>query len=62
VPYTSLPDLDAAVTWASAHAGPGDVVLLSPACASFDQYRSYEHRGEHFMELVEKLKVGRTGT
>jgi UDP-N-acetylmuramoylalanine--D-glutamate ligase len=62
VPYTSLPDLDAAVTWASAHTGPGDVVLLSPACASFDQYRSYEHRGEHFMELVEKLRGGRTGT
>jgi len=62
VPYLSLPDLDAAVTWASAHTGPGDVVLLSPACASFDQYRSYEHRGEHFMELVEKLRGGRTGT
>lgn len=62
VPYTSVPDLDAAVTWASAHTGPGDVVLLSPACASFDQYRSYEHRGEHFMELVEKLRGGRTGT
>jgi UDP-N-acetylmuramoylalanine--D-glutamate ligase len=62
VPYLSLPDLDAAVTWASAHTGPGDVVLLSPACASFDQYRSYEHRGEHFMELVEKLRAGRTST
>ncbi|RPI29738.1 MAG: hypothetical protein EHM52_04330 [Actinomycetota bacterium] len=62
VPFTSVPDLDAAVTWASAHTGPGDVVLLSPACASFDQHRSYEHRGEHFMELVEKLRGGRAGT
>ncbi len=62
VPYVALPDLDAAVAWASAHTGPGDVVLLSPACASFDQYRSYERRGEHFMELVEKLRGGRTGT
>ena len=60
VPFVSLPDLEAAVARASAHARPGDVVLLSPACASFDQYRSYEQRGEHFMELVEKLRAGRT--
>ena len=34
------------------------VVLLAPACASFDQYRSFEERGEHFRELVEKLRRG----
>ncbi len=34
------------------------VVLLAPACASFDQYRSFEERGEHFRELVEKLRWG----
>ena len=35
---------------------PGDVVLLAPACASFDAYRDYEERGEHFRELVESSR------
>ncbi len=34
----------------------GEAVLLSPACASFDQYRGYEHRGRHFQELVERWR------
>jgi UDP-N-acetylmuramoylalanine--D-glutamate ligase len=48
-------DMQHAVAHASDHARPGDVVLLSPACASFDQYRNFEHRGEHFEELVRGL-------
>ena len=47
--------LDQAVARASEIASPGDVVLLSPACSSFDMYESYEHRGRHFAELVGRL-------
>jgi UDP-N-acetylmuramoylalanine--D-glutamate ligase len=57
-PYLLCGDLAAAVTAARAAAGPGDVVLLSPACASWDQYRDYEQRGEHFLKLVSELSRG----
>jgi UDP-N-acetylmuramoylalanine--D-glutamate ligase len=48
-------DMQHAVAWASSNAKEGETVLLSPACASFDQYRNFEHRGEHFEELVRGL-------
>jgi UDP-N-acetylmuramoylalanine--D-glutamate ligase len=47
-------DLDRAVILARNAAKPGEVVLLSPACASYDQYRNFEERGEHFRRLVLK--------
>jgi UDP-N-acetylmuramoylalanine--D-glutamate ligase len=48
-------DLPTAVREAARDAIPGEVVLLAPACASFDAYRDYEERGEHFRALVEEL-------
>ena len=47
--------LETAVARAAAHTRPGDVVLLSPACASFDQFHSYAHRGNEFARLVAAL-------
>jgi UDP-N-acetylmuramoylalanine-D-glutamate ligase len=47
--------IDEAVERAAALARPGDVVLLSPACASQDQFRDFEDRGEHFRRAVRAL-------
>ncbi len=51
-PTESCGDLAGAARRAALLAGPGDVVLLSPACASYDQFSSYEHRGEVFRRLA----------
>ncbi len=49
-------ELASAVAAAAAHAGSGEVVLLSPACSSFDQFRNFEERGKRFRALVEQLE------
>jgi len=49
--------LENAIRKANAVAQPGDVVLLAPACASFDQFKSYEHRGKVFKEIVHGLAL-----
>jgi UDP-N-acetylmuramoylalanine--D-glutamate ligase len=54
VPIQRCGDLERAVAAAAEAAEPGDVVLLSPACASFDQYEDFEARGAHFRELAQR--------
>jgi UDP-N-acetylmuramoylalanine--D-glutamate ligase len=49
--------LEVAIRRAAESASPGDVVLLAPACASFDQFENYEQRGHTFKELVRSLAV-----
>ncbi len=56
VPFLIAVTLERAVAEASSAAQPGEIVLLSPACASYDQFRDFEHRGEEFRRLVENLQ------
>jgi UDP-N-acetylmuramoylalanine--D-glutamate ligase len=49
-----------AFDWAVAQSDPGDVVLLSPGCASYDWFRNFADRGQQFVELVEQLKLTET--
>jgi UDP-N-acetylmuramoylalanine--D-glutamate ligase len=55
MPVAQCETLERAVGEAAAEAKPGDTVLLSPACASFDQFRDFEDRGDQFRRLVEAL-------
>jgi UDP-N-acetylmuramoylalanine--D-glutamate ligase len=56
VPLVQAGTVAAAIEHGFRNGTPGDTVLLAPACASFDQFRSYEHRGEVFKEIVNALE------
>jgi len=57
VPAESVTSMEEAVRTAAKLAQPGDIVLLSPACASFDWFENYEHRGRVFKEIVLTMKA-----
>jgi UDP-N-acetylmuramoylalanine--D-glutamate ligase len=56
-PCTLHGSLLEAVIVAAENAVPGDVILLSPACSSFDQFRNYQHRGDMFRQAVQDLET-----
>jgi UDP-N-acetylmuramoylalanine--D-glutamate ligase len=61
VPFERSETLERAVRSAAEQARPGESVLLSPACASFDQFRNFVHRGESFQALVRAVLGGPDG-
>jgi UDP-N-acetylmuramoylalanine--D-glutamate ligase len=58
VPFERSETLERAVRSAASAASPGEAVVLSPACASFDQFRNFVHRGESFQALVRQIVLG----
>ena len=56
LPVTVIDDFRQAVLAAAADAEPGDTVLLSPACSSFDHFRNFEERGNTFKSIVNELE------
>ena len=55
MPVIPTANMQDAVAKAYCNAGPGDVVLLSPGCSSFDEFQNYEHRGNVFKKIVGEL-------
>jgi UDP-N-acetylmuramoylalanine--D-glutamate ligase len=55
VPVTKAETMEDAVYLAASYAVKNEVVLLSPACASFDMFDNYEHRGREFKRIVNKI-------
>jgi UDP-N-acetylmuramoylalanine--D-glutamate ligase len=59
LPLLQAGSLEDATRLASSLSSPGDVILLSPACASFDMFKNFEHRGQVFKQTVQSLKNGK---
>jgi len=62
IPFERSETLDRAVRSAAADARPGEAVVLSPACASFDQFRNFVHRGEVFQSIVREILASQGGS
>lgn len=56
IDITSVEDFEECVIAAFEDSVPGDIIVLSPACASFDRFRNYEHRGDTFREIVGRMR------
>jgi UDP-N-acetylmuramoylalanine--D-glutamate ligase len=54
-PCTTVETMDEALRWCWTHCRPGEAIVLSPACASTDQFRNFQERGRRFVELVSRL-------
>ena len=55
-PCVTVDTMAEALQWCWTHSRPGDAILLSPACASTDQFRNFQQRGQRFVELVHQLR------
>ena len=53
-----IQQFDEAIIYASQISNPGDIILLSPACTSFDQFKNYEERGNEFKDIFNKIELG----
>ena len=56
LPITVMDDFRETVLAAAAYAQPGDIVILSPACSSFDRFKNFAERGNTFRKIVENMK------
>jgi len=57
VPLVCIADFEQCVRTAFAESLAGDIIVLSPACASFDRFQNFEHRGQVFKEIVQGLAL-----